>query len=55
MAKSKSDVAGGLVFVGALMIGIGLGIYFIQVAVGTLIGLGIGFIIYGFIKALSKN
>ena len=36
MAKdgSKSDVAGGLVFVGSLMIGIGLGIYFVQVAVG---------------------
>ena len=53
--KSKSDIAGGLVFVGALMIGIGLGIYYMQTAVGILVGLGTGFILYGIIKAFSKN
>jgi len=56
MAKkeSKSDVAGGLIFVGALMIGIGLGIFYGSAASGTLIGLGVGFILFGLIKAFMK-
>ena len=53
-AKSKSDIAGGLVFVGPLMIGIGLGIYYNQTAVGVLVGLGVGFILFGLIKAFMK-
>ena len=52
--KSKSDTVGGFVFVGPLMIGIGLGIYYNQTAVGVLVGLGVGFIFYGIIKALMK-
>jgi len=52
--KSKSDTAGGLVFVGPLMIGIGLGIYYNQTAVGTLVGLGVGFIFFGLVKAFMK-
>lgn len=52
--KSKSDTVGGLVFVGPLMIGIGFGIYFNQTAVGVLVGLGVGFILFGLIKALMK-
>ena len=52
--KSKSDIAGGLVFVGPLMIGIGLGIYYNQTAVGVLVGLGIGFILFGLVKAFMK-
>ena len=42
--KSKADTVGGLVFVGPLLIGLGLGIYFNQTAVGLLVGLGISFI-----------
>ena len=53
--KSKSDTVGGFVFVGPLMIGIGLGIYYNQTAVGALIGLGCGFILYGLVKALMKD
>ncbi|MBT4166043.1 hypothetical protein HOE04_03330 [archaeon] len=53
--KSKSDTAGGLVFVGSLMIGIGLGIYYNNTAVGTMIGLGIGFILFGLIKTFMKD
>ena len=53
--KSKSDTVGGLVFVGPLMIGIGLGIYFNQTAVGVLVGLGVGFILFGLVKALMKE
>ena len=44
--KSKSDTVGGLVFVGPLMIGIGLGIYYNLTAVGVLVGLGVGFILF---------
>lgn len=53
--KSKSDNVGGLVFVGPLMIGIGLGIYYNQTAVGTMVGLGVGFILLGLVKAFMKD
>ena len=49
--KSKSDVVGGLIFVGALMIGIGFGISFGNAGAGTMLGLGVGFILFGLIKA----
>jgi hypothetical protein len=52
--KSKSDTVGGLVFVGPLMIGLGLGILYNQTAVGALVGLGVGFIFFGLIKAFMK-
>ena len=52
--KSKSDTIGELVFVGPLLIGIGLGIYYNQVAVGALVGLGVSFILFGIVKALIK-
>ena len=52
--KSKSDTVGGLVFVGPLMIGIGLGIYYNITAVGVLVGLGVGFILFGLVKAFMK-
>ena len=53
-SDSKSDTAGGLVFVGALMIGLGLGIYYGITAVGLFVGLGVGFVLFGLIKALMK-
>ena len=52
--KKKSDTVGGLVFVGPMMIGLGLGIYYNQTAVGVLVGLGVGFILFGLVKALMK-
>ena len=52
--KSRSDTVGGLVFVGPLMIGIGLGIYYNITAVGALVGLGVGFILFGLVKAFMK-
>lgn len=52
--ERKATTAGGMVFVGAMMIGIGLGIYYGQTAVGTLVGLGIGFVLFGLIRAFSK-
>ena len=53
--KSRSETVGGLFFVGPLMIGIGLGIYYNQTAVGALVGLGCGFILFGLVKALMKE
>ena len=53
--KSKSETVGGFVFVGPLIIGIGLGIYYNQTAVGVLVGLGVGFIFFGIVKALMKE
>ena len=53
--KSKSDTVGGLVFIGPLMIGICLGIYYEQTAVGALVGLGVGFILFGLVKAFMKE
>ncbi len=52
--KSKADTVGGLVFVGPLMIGIGLGIFYGITAVGVLVGLGVGFIFFGLVKAFMK-
>jgi hypothetical protein len=50
----KAYTAGGLVFVGALIMGIGLGVYYGVTAVGTLVGLGVGFVLFGMIIALGK-
>ena len=52
--SSKSDTAGGLVFIGSLMIGIGLGSDYGQTAVSALVGLGVGFILFGLVKAFMK-
>jgi hypothetical protein len=54
-SESKAYTAGGLVFVGPLMIGIGLGMYYGITAVGTMIGLGLGFILFGIVYALTKE
>jgi len=50
----KAYTAGGLVFVGALIIGISLGIYYGITAVGSLVGLDVGFVLFGLIMALKK-
>lgn len=52
---SKSDTAGGLVFSGFIVLGVGLGILYNNTAVGTLLGVGIGFIFFGLIKAFMKK
>ena len=54
-SESKAYTAGGLVFVGPLLIGIGLGIYYGITAVGTMVGLGLGFILFGIVYALTKE
>ena len=54
-SESKADTTGGLVLSGALMIGIGLGIFYGNAAVGTLLGLGVGLILFGLVKAFMKS
>lgn len=56
MEKEKSErkdsqkyERGGISFVGFLMLGIAFGILYNQVAVGTLAGLGLGFISMAFL------
>jgi hypothetical protein len=53
-SMEKAYTAGGLVFVGAIMTGIGLGIYYGITSVGTLVGIGIGFVLFGLVVALMK-
>lgn len=53
--KSRSDNVGGLFFVGALIMGTGIGLLYGNVSAGTLIGLGVGFLLFGIIKAFMKK
>jgi len=52
--KKKSDPS-GLFIPGGLLIGIGLGIMYGQTAVGTLVGLGAGFILMAIFQMLRKK
>ncbi len=52
--ETKVSIVGGLVFVGVLMIGLALGIFYDIVAVGTLMGLGVGFVLFGLVWAFTK-
>jgi len=42
--KPKKESKSDFVFVGCLMLGIGIGLYFGRPDVGVLVGLGVGFI-----------
>jgi len=53
--QSKSNSVGGLIFIGAFMTGIGLGMYYGDAGVGTMLGLGVGFILFGLIKLLIQE
>jgi len=45
----------GLVFVGFLFIGMGIGMLFDKVGVGTLIGMGLGFISMAILRARGSK
>ncbi len=45
----------GLLFVGFLFLGMGLGLYYGRVDVGTLIGMGLGFIAMAATRAREKG
>jgi len=53
--KKKKEDASGLVFVGSLFIGLALGMFYGNVAVGALSGLGVGFILMALVSILLKN
>lgn len=53
--KKKKEKIEDYLFVGALFVGLGLGIYFEQVAVGVLIGLGVGFLLRAIYYLLKKK
>ena len=57
MPRNKHDTSyegGGIAFVGSLFIGIGLGIKYNQVAVGVMLGLGVGFLLMAIIKSIQR-
>ena len=56
MARKRDQgyEAGGVAFVGSILVGIGLGIKYNQVVAGTLIGIGAGFILMAIFKATHK-
>lgn len=45
---------GTYVFVGAILVGIGVGMLFGQTTAGTLIGVGVGFIMWGLLDHRKK-
>ena len=53
--KKKEKDPGGLLFVGALFIGLGIGMYFGRPDVGVLTGLGVGFILMAIYYLLKKK
>ena len=55
MLKNANKDYEGILIPGGLFIGLGLGIMFNQTAAGALVGLGIGFIIYGLVKTSKKK
>lgn len=50
----ENTINGNVIFVGCMFIGIGLGMYFKATGIGTLIGMGVGFIFKAII-ASKKN
>jgi len=42
--NKKSSAIGGVVFVGCMFIGMGLGMYYDNIVIGLMIGMGAGFI-----------
>jgi hypothetical protein len=45
----------GIAFVGSILLGIGIGMLFNQVAVGSLIGTGIGFMLVAVMSMSDRN
>ena len=53
--KKKEKDPGGLLFVGALFVGLGIGMYFGRPDVGVLTGLGVGFLLMALYHLLKKK
>lgn len=48
--NNNTKIAGAF-FIGCMFVGIGIGMYFDKVSVGTLVGMGVGFIASAIAKA----
>ena len=53
--KKKKEDPAGTAFVGCLFVGLAIGMYYNQTAVGVLFGLGAGFIVMAIFKYFSKK
>ncbi len=53
--KKKEDNIPGLGFVGCLFLGMGFGMFYGNVSIGVLIGLGVGFIVMAFLKYFLRK
>jgi hypothetical protein len=52
--KENNQSASGAVFVGCAVLGVGLGLMFDQTAAGSVIGVGVGFILMGWMRSRDK-
>jgi len=55
MAKKKKKNPGSYLFVGALLLGLGIGMYFGRPDAGVLTGLGAGFLLLAIYYLLKKK
>ena len=53
MARKESNGygSGGIAFVGCILVGVALGMLYGQTAVGSVLGVGVGFIVMALIRA----
>jgi len=52
--QRKKGTPGNVIFVGCMFIGIGIGMYFHSTGIGTLIGIGVGYIIKAIIDSKTN-
>jgi hypothetical protein len=53
--KEKDSVLSWSVFLGCMFLGGGIGMFFDQTGVGTLIGLGVGYIASAIVESVEKK
>jgi hypothetical protein len=51
---TKGYEAGGIAFVGCIIVGVGLGFLFDEVAAGSILGVGAGFIMMALLRAIVR-
>ena len=53
-SAARGYEAGGIALAGAVLVGIGLGILYGEVAAGTLLGIGVGLLLMGLLRAAVR-
>ncbi len=53
--KERNETLSWAIFIGSMFIGMGIGSIYDQAGVGTLIGMGVGYIAEGIIEARAKS